>query len=64
MTKRHSSFGLCADYITEYKEQTVNEVQILGANGLTIMVSFQPIESSHYERDLILGTRIRAWVRQ
>ena len=41
MTKRqHSSFGLSADFITEYKEQTVNEVQILGTTGLKIMVSF------------------------
>ena len=39
--RQNSSFGLSADFIKEYKAQTVNEVQILGANGLKIMVSFQ-----------------------
>ena len=47
ITKRqHSSFGLSADFITEYQEQTVNEVQVLGANDLKIMVSLAAKGSS------------------
>ena len=53
MTKRqHSSFGLSDDFITEYKEQTVNEVQILGANDLKIMVSFQKLLISSFSYHL------------
>jgi len=53
MTKRqHSSFGLSDDFITEYKEQTVNEVQILGANDLKIMVSFKKLLISSFSYHL------------
>ena len=51
MTKRPvfgPLFGLSADFITEYNEQTINEVQILAADGLKIMVSFQELLVAYY----------------